>query len=123
MTKAPGVGFAGLGLLFAIVAVGPATAGTGDAGGMCDARNESVLLVLVQSPEQVRAAAAGLSKADMLVNESNTVIFTDARVVTSDLAAASEHLNRLGWATRKIEIAGAGTSTRLRPAIPGRRRG
>jgi hypothetical protein len=50
------------------------------------------------------------------------VIYADGRAVTSDLAAASGHLNALGWAERPIEIAGAGTSTRIPPAAPSQRR-
>ena len=86
------------------------------AGGMCDAPSEPVLLVLVEKPQQVAGAAAGLSRAKALVSESDTIVFADGRVVTSDLASASRHLNTLGWAKRRIEIAGAGTSTRPPPA-------
>jgi len=107
------------GLFLALAVAGPATAET---GGMCGPREEPVLVVLVQSPQQVRSAADGISKAKPLVSEANTVIFADGRVVTSDLAAASDHLNRLGWAKRQIEIAGAGTSTRLPPSTSTRRR-
>jgi hypothetical protein len=95
------------------------------AGGMCGAPSEPVLLVLVERPQQVAGAAAGLSRAMPLVSESDTVIFADGRVVTSDLASASRHLNALGWAERRIEIAGAGASTRPPPASasqPKRRR-
>jgi hypothetical protein len=85
-------------------------------GGMCDAPSEPVLLVLVRGPQQVEGAAAGLSRARPLVSEKDTVIFAEGRVVTSDLESASRHLNTLGWAKRRIEIAGAGTSTRPPPA-------
>jgi len=80
-------------------------------------------VVLVESPQQVRAAADGISRTRPLVNEADTVIFADGRAVTSSLASVSQHLNALGWARRKIEIAGAGTSTRLPPAATTRRRG
>jgi hypothetical protein len=106
-------------VLLAGLAAPPAAAET---RGMCGPPTEPVLVVLVESPQQVRAAT-GVSRAQPLVNEADTVIFGDGRVVTSNLASASEHLNKLGWARRKIEIAGAGTSTRLPPAATTRRRG
>ncbi|MEN8161838.1 MAG: hypothetical protein ABFS41_17340 [Myxococcota bacterium] len=112
---------AAFGLAFALAT--PALA----AGGMCGAPDEPVFLVVVGSKQQVAGAAHGLSRAPALVNESDTVIFADGRAVTSDLAAASRHLNALGWAERRIEIAGAGASRRAPPASPSkskrRRRG
>jgi hypothetical protein len=110
-----------LGLLAALAAGGAAAQ-----VGMCGPANDPVLLVLVESPQQVASAAEGISRARPLVNEADTVIFGDGRAVTSDLASVSAHLNRLGWAGRKIEIVGAGSM----PADPiasapggGRRRG
>lgn len=79
---------------------------------MCGPASEPVLLVLVESPQQVRAAADGISRARPLVNEADTVIFADGRAVTSNLASVSAHLNALGWASRKIEIVGAGSMPR-----------
>jgi len=114
------LGPAGFGLLLTTLSAASAAAET---GGMCGPRNEPVLVVLVESPQQVRAAAEGISRTRPLVNESDTVIFADGRVVTSSLASTSTHLNALGWASRPIEIAGAGTSTRLPPASTTRRRG
>ena len=92
-------------------------------GGMCGSSPEPVLVVLVESAPKVRAAAAGLSKAPVLVSAADTLIYADGRAVTSDLGSISQHLNRLGWADRPIEIAGAGTSTRLPPTSTTRRRG
>jgi hypothetical protein len=92
-------------------------------GGMCGAPTGPVLVVLVESAPKVAAAASGLSKTRALVNTADTVIYADGRAVTSDLASISQHLNQLGWASRPIEIAGAGTSTRLPPASTTRRRG
>ena len=66
---------------------------------------------------------AGLSKTPALVSTADTVIYADGRAVTSDLGSVSQHLNELGWASRPIEIVGAGTSTRLPPASTTRRRG
>jgi hypothetical protein len=93
---------------------------------MCDTETGLVLVVIVEAPKQVAPAAADLSLAQKLVDTPDTVIFADGRAVTSDLAAVSAHLDELGWARRPIEIAGAGTSTRLPPpsaTTKGRRRG
>jgi hypothetical protein len=92
-------------------------------GGMCGPSPDPVLVVLVASAPKVAPAAAGLSKAPALVSTADTVIYADGRAVTSDLASISQHLNQLGWASRPIEIAGAGTSTRLPSATGTRRRG
>jgi hypothetical protein len=113
------LGSLALGGLLATLSAAPAIAQT---GGMCGPQSEPVLVVLVQSPQQVRAAADGISRTQPLVNAADTVIFADGRAVTSDLASVSAHLNALGWASRKIEIAGAGTSTRLPPASASSRR-
>jgi hypothetical protein len=110
------------GLLAALAAGGAAAQ-----GGMCGPANDPVLVVLVESPQQVRAAAEGISRARPLVSEADTVIFGDGRTVSSNLASLSAHLNRLGWATRKIEIVGAGSMPRgpiaSAPGRGGRRRG
>jgi hypothetical protein len=90
---------------------------------MCGPPSEPVLVVLVESPKLVQSAAAGISRARPLVNEADTVIFADGRVVSSSLASVSRQLNALGWASRKIEIAGAGSVPRAPIAsAPGARR-
>jgi len=107
-------------LLCAALAAAPAAAQT---GGMCGPPLEPVLVVLVDSPQQVKSAAAGISRTRALVNEADTVIFADGRAVTSSLTSVSAHLNALGWASRKIEIAGAGSVPRAPIAsAPGSRR-
>jgi len=95
---------AGFGLALAAVAAGSALAET---GGMCGPADPPVLVILVKPPQRVQSAARGISSARVLVNESDTVIFADGRLVTSSLTSASRHLNTLGWAHRQIEIAGA----------------
>lgn len=90
--------------------------------GMCGPPPGPVLLVLVESKARVPSAAAGLSRTRRLVDTADTVIYADGRAVTADLAAVSRHLNALGWAERPIQIAGAGTSTRLPPSAPSRPR-
>lgn len=110
-----------LSLVLALCATGAARAET---PGMCGPPDGPVLLVLVESAAKVAPSAAGLSTTRRLVDTKDTVIYADGRAVTSDLAAISTHLNTLGWAHRQIEIAGAGTSTRLPPpsASKGKRR-
>lgn len=114
-------------LAFALaLAATAAASASAEAPGMCDTETGPVLVVIVGAPKQVAPAAAGLSSTPKLVDTPDTVIFADGRAVTSNLAAVSTHLNELGWASRPIEIAGAGTSTRLPPssaATKGRRRG
>jgi hypothetical protein len=102
------VGAVGLGLVLASLVAAPAAA----AGGMCGPADDPVLVVLVASAQQVKSAAAGLSRTRPLVNAADTVIFADGRAVTSSLESMSAHLNALGWASRKIEIAGAGSVPR-----------
>jgi hypothetical protein len=94
-------------LAFALLA--PST-GWAEAG-MCGPPPGPVLIVIVESKAKVPGAAAGLSGTRRLVDTPDTVIYADGRAVTSDLAAVSHHLNKLGWAQRPIEIAGAGRST------------
>jgi hypothetical protein len=89
-------------------------------GNMCGPPPAPVLLVLVESKARVPGAASGLSSTRRLVDTADTVIYADGRAVTSDLAAISGHLNKLGWAERPIEIAGAGKQ--LPPASSSRRR-
>jgi hypothetical protein len=112
-------------LAFALALAATASASAA-APGMCDTETGPVLVVIVDAPKQVAPTAAGLSATQKLVDTPDTVIFADGRAVTSNLAAVSTHLNELGWARRPIEIAGAGTSTRLPPpsaSTKGRRRG
>lgn len=105
------------GLLLSILCAGEAQA----SGKMCGPPPTPVLLVIVESKARVPGAAAGLSKTRRVVETPDTVIYADGRAVTSDLAAISGHLNKLGWAERPIEIAGAGK--RLPPAgSPSKRR-
>jgi hypothetical protein len=91
-------------------------------GQVCGPPLAPVLVVLVESKARVPDAAAGLSTTRRLVDTADTVIYADGRAVTSDLAAVSGHLNKLGWAKREIQIAGAGTSTRLPPPSASRPR-
>ena len=103
-------------LVFALLAPAAAWAD----GQMCGPPTGPVLIVIVDSKARVPRAAAGLSSTRRLVETADTIIYADGRAVTSDLAAVSVHLNKLGWAKREIQIAGAGS---LPPPPAATRRG
>jgi hypothetical protein len=86
----------------------------------CQAKPASgpVSILIVASPESVASFAASVQNARALVHERGTVIFDDGRVVTSNVDAATTHLNALGWGARPIEIV---ASFRLRSAPTPRR--
>lgn len=73
------------------------------AGEACDTSGP-VALLIVASPAKVREFAASVRDAAVLGSDATTVVFSDGRVVTSDVTAASRQLNRLGWAGRRIEV-------------------
>jgi hypothetical protein len=64
------------------------------------------MIVVVDSPEQVKAASALWKGTPILVEEAHTVVFADGRIVTSRVEAAGDHVQSLGWARRQIEIVG-----------------
>ena len=94
----------------------PAAAQAGEA---CDAGGGpgSVSLILVASPTQVHEFARA-TRGQILRKGSDTVVFTDGRVITSNASSASAHLNALGWADRRIEVA-ASFAPRRRRSAPG----
>lgn len=104
-------------LLVASILLGSPTGA--QAGEACDAGEgpSSVSLILVASPSKVHEFARA-TRGQILRKGSNTVVFTDGRVVTSSAASASEHLNALGWADRRIEVA-ASFAPRRRRSAPG----
>ena len=64
----------------------------------------SVSLVILSSPKKVHELAATIRDAQVLKRDAKTVIFSDGRVVTSDVTSASKHLNELGWGKRSINV-------------------
>jgi len=64
----------------------------------------SVSLVILSSPKKVQQLAATIRDAQVLKRDAKTVIFSDGRVVTSDVGSASRHLNELGWGKRSINV-------------------
>jgi hypothetical protein len=95
-------------VLFALLQVQPARAQSCDVG---KAKGPVSILILA-SPQKVQEFAATIRDAPVAARDPGTVIFRDGRVVTSDAASATRHLNALGWGGRPIEIV---ASFRLRP--------
>ena len=81
-----------------------------------------VSIIILQSSHKVHELAASTARgASVVARDANTVVFSDGRVITSDVAAATGHLNRLGWGTRHIDVV---ASFPPRRAVPrGRRKG
>ena len=77
-----------------------------------------VWLIVLDSPGRVQAYAATV-KDEEILSDATTVVFKGGRVVTSDVAAAGEHLNALGWANRKLEIVASFPARRARPRAYG----
>ncbi len=103
-------------LMVASLASSQATAETGKS---CVASGaSSVQLVILASPEKVKAYAATIKKVPVVRSDQTTVAFDDGRVITSDVAAAEEHLNALGWARLPIRVVAS-----FAQAAPPRRRG
>jgi hypothetical protein len=94
------------------LAAAPAALAAGEA---CDTSGP-VSLLIVATPAKVREFAASVRDAAVLGGDATTVVFSDGRVVTSDVTAASRHLNRLGWGGRPIDVV---ASFRRRTRRPG----
>jgi len=83
----------------------PSAAGS-DQVGICDPGASPVMIVVVESPQKVKSASALWKTTPIVVQEAETVVFADGRIVTSRLEATGDHLQSLGWTHRKIEIVG-----------------
>jgi hypothetical protein len=66
-----------------------------------------VSLLILDSARKVDEFAATPRDAVIVVRETGLAIFEDGRVVTSDVDAATHHLNALGWGSRPIQIVAA----------------
>ena len=108
-TRSLAMGFA-LGAIL-LGASPPASAGS---GASCEVGGSggSVSLYILTSPERVHAFAASVRNVPVVVLRPATVVFGDGRVVTSDVEAAGDLLNELGWGQRRIEIAASFGSRR-----------
>lgn len=84
----------------------------------CGARFEPVVVVVLESPQAVRARRAREAAA-VVSEDASTVVFADGRVLTARLEEVGTHLGRLGWAEREIVIssrfASRGGAARFRP--------
>lgn len=74
--------------------------------GICDPDSSPVMIVVVESPRQVKSAAAQWKTTPVLVKKPETVVFADGRIVTSRVEAMGDQLQSLGWTNRQIEIVG-----------------
>ena len=76
---------------------------------------QSVSLLILDSARKVDEFAAVPRDATIVVRERGIAIFDDGRVVTSDVDAATRHLNALGWAGRPMQVV---ASFPMRPKPP-----
>lgn len=74
--------------------------------GICDPDSSPVMIVVVESPRKVKSAAGLWKTTPVVLQDSETVVFADGRIVTSSLDATGGHLQSLGWQHRDIEIVG-----------------
>jgi len=74
--------------------------------GICDTGSSPVMIVVVESPRKVQSASALWKATPIVLQEAETVVFADGRIVTSRLEATGDHLQSLGWTHRQIEIVG-----------------
>lgn len=81
------------------------TRGSGQVG-ICDPSSSPVMIVVVESPKQVKSASAQWKTTPIVVQKPETVVFADGRIVTSRVEAMGDQLQSLGWTHRQIEIVG-----------------
>ncbi|MDJ0849435.1 MAG: hypothetical protein QNK04_13770 [Myxococcota bacterium] len=94
------------GALAALLLVLLPVTGHAEQGAVCDVGGGSgpVSLILVASPQQVRDFAKA-TRGRIVRQGPDTVVFADGRIITSNAESATGHLNALGWASRRIEVA------------------
>lgn len=75
-----------------------------------------VSLIILASGAKVHELAESVTRgATVVARDAETVVFDDGRVITADVEAASEHLNRLGWGARGIRVVATFPAKRARP--------
>lgn len=100
-----------LGALLLLAA--PAGAGEVCRPGPTDGR---VSLLILDSPARVYELARSVArKVPVLAQGSATVVFEDGRVVTSDVDAATQQINELGWGEHRLNVVGSFGARRMRP--------
>jgi len=77
-----------------------------DQVGICDPASSPVIIVVVETPKQVKSASAQWKTTPIVVEKPETVVFADGRIVTSRVEAMGDQLQSLGWTHRQIEIVG-----------------
>ena len=60
--------------------------------------------MILPTPDRVRTYAATVKDTSIASQDAATVVFADGRVVTSDVSKASDHINALGWGSRRIDV-------------------
>jgi hypothetical protein len=81
------------------------TQGSSQAG-ICEPGASPVIIVVVESPRKVQSASALWKATPIVVQKAETVVFSDGRIVTSQIEETGPLLQSLGWTHRKIEIVG-----------------
>jgi hypothetical protein len=74
--------------------------------GICDPDSSPVMIIVVESPRKVQTASALWKATPIVVRKPETVVFSDGRIVTSQVEETGPLLQSLGWTHRKIEIVG-----------------
>jgi hypothetical protein len=74
--------------------------------GICEPGASPVMIVVVESPRKVQSASARWKETPVVVQKADTVVFSDGRIVTSQVEETGPLLQSLGWTHRPIEIVG-----------------
>jgi hypothetical protein len=77
-----------------------------DQVGICEPGASPVMIVIVESPRKVQSASALWKATPIVVQKADTVVFSDGRIVTSQIEETGPLLQSLGWTHRQIEIVG-----------------
>ena len=77
-----------------------------DQVGICEPGASPVMIVVVESPRKVQSASALWKATPIVVQKADTVVFSDGRIVTSQIEETGPLLQSLGWTHRQIEIVG-----------------
>ena len=107
--------------LAALLLLSGASAARAQESGSCEVVQQTgpVSLLILASGRKVHDLAATVRDSKVLVRDAHTVVFRDGRIITSDVAAVSDHINALGWEQRSINIVASAAKPKRRP----RRRG
>ncbi|MBW2271866.1 MAG: hypothetical protein JRG96_01240 [Deltaproteobacteria bacterium] len=91
----------------------PASAAAPISGSTCNPSRLPIQMIVVRNAQEVKSSAGNWPDDPTLVREAETVIFSDGLIVTSNVEGTSDHLNDLGWASRRIQfLAAAGLKSK-----------